>query len=157
MQTVNNRIMPIKEEGKSVIQRLRTYIEPVDHAWFESLQPAKAGQIAELKRQMDLDNLGLHLPESFVDFLHEAGEGAGGLFYDFLHAEISLSYLLSQNTHIYFNEADEMRPYCFDFLMDNMGISYSINLNENNQKIYMEETYEISDNFNFLHTVLKCR
>lgn len=147
MQMANNRILAIQDDSKTVIQRLRAYIEPVDHTWFESLQPAKAGQIAELKRQLDLDNLGLHLPEAFVDFLHEAGEGAGGLFYDFLHAEISLSYLLSQNTRIYFNEADEMRPYCLDFLMDNMGISYSLNLSENNQKIYMEETYEISDNF----------
>ncbi|MDE6641615.1 MAG: hypothetical protein K2K63_13945, partial [Acetatifactor sp.] len=53
----------------------------------------------------------------------------------------------SRNTRIYLNEADGMRPFCFDFLKDSMGIFYSLNLNKNNQKIYMEETYEISENF----------
>lgn len=147
MRITSKKIFKINENEKPIVQRLRAYIEPVDHMWFGNLKPAEEWQIAGLKRQLALDELGLHLPKVFVDFLHEAGEGAGGLFYDFLHAEISISNLLSQNTCIYYNETDSMRPYCFDFLQDIMGIYYSMNLNEYNQKVYMEEAYEISDNF----------
>ncbi len=147
MRITSSRSLKINEDDKPIMQRLRAYIEPVDCTWFENLKPAKTSQIEELKRQLDLDNLGLQFSKSFLSFLYEAGEGAGGLFCDFLHAEISVSNLLSQNTCVYINEADSMKPYCFDFLQDSMGICYSMNLDENNQKIYMEETYEISDNF----------
>lgn len=147
MRITSSRSLKINEDDKPIVQRLRAYIEPVDCTWFENLKSAKTSQIEELKRQLDLDNLGLQFSKGFLSFLYEAGEGAGGLFCDFLHAEISVSNLLSQNTCVYINEADSMKPYCFDFLQDSMGICYSMNLDENNQKIYMEETYEISDNF----------
>lgn len=147
MQITSNRIMPTKGDNKSVIQRLRTYIHPVDNIWFNSLQPANEVQVAELKRQLKLDSLGLELPAIYTEFLRYAGEGAGGLFHDFLHAEMSISSLLSGNTKVYFNETDSLRPYCFNFLKDDIAIRYSINLCEKNQKIFMEDTYEISSNF----------
>ena len=147
MQIINSRIIPTKGDGKSVIQRLRTYIDPVDNTWFDNLQPAREGQIVELKKQLELDSLGLELPPIYIEFLQYAGESAGGLFHDFLHAEMSISSLLLGNTKVYFNEADSLKPYCFDFLIDDMGIGYSINLCEKNQKIFMEETYEVSSNF----------
>lgn len=136
-----------KRGTDSIIHKLKLYIDPIDSTWFDKLEPASEKQIIELKQKLNLNSLHLELPEEFVEFLRYAGENAGGLF-DTLQAEMSISSLLSnKKVEAYINEADSRRPYCFVFLRDNIGLSYSLNLCEENQKIIMEESYEISDNF----------
>lgn len=150
MQMVKNRIYLAKRGTDSIIHKLKLYIDPIDNTWFGKLKPASEKQIIELKQTLKLNCLHLGLPKAFVEFLRYAGENAGGLFYP-LQAEMSISSLLSNKVEVYINEADSMRPYCFDFLRDDIAISYSLNLCEENQKVFMEGTYEISDNFeNFL-------
>ncbi len=114
MQITSNRMILVKRDARSVIQRLCAYIAPVDSTWFNSLRTAKETQIMELKRKLRLDSLGLELPAVYIEFLRYAGEGAGGLFYDFLHTEMSISSLLSEKTKVYFNGADSLKPYCFE-------------------------------------------
>lgn len=146
MLIAGNRMYLAKRGTDSIIHRLRLYIDPIDSTWFDKLKPASVKQIIELEQRLNLNSLHLELPESFVEFLRYAGENAGGLFYT-LQAEMSISSILSNKVGVYINEADIMRPYCFDFMRDNIGLSYSLNLCEENQKIFMEDTYEISDSF----------
>ena len=147
MQMAGNRIYLAKRGTDSIIHKLKQYIDPIDNTWFDKLKPASEKQIIELKQRLNLSNLHLELPEAYVEFLRYAGENAGGLF-DALRAEMSISSLLSKKkVEVYMNEADSMRPYCFEFLRDDIGLGYSLNLCEDNQKIIMEESYEISDNF----------
>ena len=146
MLIAGNRMYLAKRGTDSIIHRLRLYIDPIDSTWFDKLKPASEKQIIELEQRLNLNTLHLELPESFVEFLRYAGENAGGLFYP-LQAEMSISSILSNKVEVYINESDIMSPYCFDFLRDDIAISYSLNLGKENQKIFMEGTYEISDNF----------
>ena len=47
MQTTINRIIPQKGNAKTMIQRLRAYIDPVDDTWCTKIQPANERQIEE--------------------------------------------------------------------------------------------------------------
>ncbi|GFI09299.1 hypothetical protein IMSAGC007_01760 [Lachnospiraceae bacterium] len=146
MQTTINRIIPQKGSAKTIIQRLRAYIDPVDDTWSTKIRPANEMQIEELRQQLNLVERGLELPEVYVEFLHHAGECAGGLFSTFC-AEMSIFSLISDNEGICINNADDTKPYCFTFLKDYLGICYTMNLDNQNQKIFMEEDYAVSENF----------
>ena len=151
MQILSQRI-PSQENEGSIIDRLRLYIDPVDSTWYDSLKPASEEQIAELSRTLDLDRYGLQLPAIFVEFLRYAGEGAGKLFMHTLYnVEMSVS---SFGKKLYINEMDSMGPYCFDIFMHYMGVTYSMNLGERDQKIIYEADWVVSDSFENL--VFQC-
>ena len=125
MLIAGNRMYLAKKGTDSIIHRLKLYIDPIDSTWFDKLKPASVKQIIELEQRLNFNSLHLELPESFVEFLRYAGENAGGLFYT-LQAEMSISSILSNKAGVYIHEADSMRPYCFDFLRDDIAISYSL-------------------------------
>lgn len=63
--------MPQEGDAKTIAQRLWTYIEPVDAAWLDRIRPADKTQIEELKQRLHLNEKGLELPETYVEFLCE--------------------------------------------------------------------------------------
>ena len=156
--TINNKSIPLQGDEKTLIQRLRNYIDPVDKGWFNRLQPANEGQIDELKQQLELNKAGIELPLVYTEFLRHAGEGAGGLFLPTLRAEMSVSSLISCRVKLQINQEERNAPYYFTFLMDDLGNCYTMDLDYQFPKISLEEDYPVSANFeNFvLQSAVKC-
>lgn len=107
MQKTENR-MPQKGKSETIIQRLRTYIDPLEPEWFQSLVPASEQQILKLQQILELDKFNLKLPLSYIEFLRYAGEGAGGLFLNSLRADMSLSSLINRNIKLVVNENERI-------------------------------------------------
>lgn len=150
--------IPLQGDEKTLIQKLRAYIDPVDNEWFSRLRPASETQIEELKKQLGLDKAGIELPLAYTEFLRYAGEGAGGLFLPSLHAEMSVSSLISGKVTLQRNKEENNTSFYFTFLIDHMGICYTLDLDAQNQRIFLEEDYPVSANFeNFVfQNAVKC-
>ena len=140
MPIIKNRI-PDKGSVENMMQRLQSYIEPVDPEWVKNLKPASEESIKKWKKVLALEEKNLDFPSSYLEFLRYAGEGDGGLFEETLNAKMSLESQLSYYRSVDTNENDIAHPYCFDFMATtDLNLSYSINLGKENEKIFCDIT-----------------
>ena len=153
MLIIKNRI-PTKGNAENMVQRLRSYIEPVDPDWFKKLKPASEQNITKWREILEFNEKNLDFPPTYLEFLRYAGENDGGLFEKTLFVEISLESQISYLWRVDINEKDIFQPYCFEFMQTkDLGIAYTMNLEKNN-KIYIEMEEEFSGSFEKL--VFQC-
>lgn len=147
MPIIKNRI-PDKGSVENMMQRLQSYIEPVDPEWVKNLKPASEESIKKWKKVLALEEKNLDFPSSYLEFLRYAGEGDGGLFEETLNAKMSLESQLLYYRSVDTNENDIAHPYCFDFMATtDLNLSYSINLGKENEKIFCDMSVEVSNCF----------
>ncbi len=154
MQKIMNRI-PDKESSKTMIQRLRNYIEPVDENWFQNLKSASDENIEKWKKHLGLEEKKLDFPSTYLEFLRYAGEGDSGLFEKTIGVKMSIESQFPYYRHVYINECDRLRPYYFEFMTTfDYNIPYLMNVGEKNNKIYFGMEQEFSGSFEKL--VFQC-
>ncbi len=147
MLIIKNRI-PNAGSAKDMMRRLQSYINPIDPDWLQNLKPSSEETIKKWERKLHLEEKKLKFPSSYLEFLRHAGEEDGGLFENTLHAKMGLESQLAYKWRIGINESDVLHPYCFEFIetMD-LGIPYTMNLAENNEKIFVDMSVEFSSSF----------
>jgi len=146
MQIIN-RTIPREGKISTLLERLNDYIEPVDKNWFSKIKPADIDLLYKLKRVLGMEETGVEFPESFVEFVKYAGEDDGGLLSKTLKGNLSISDLVESNEEIYKFEKESLTPYYFEFLEDEIGMSYAIDLHGNREMgIYLGKTI-VSDTF----------
>ncbi len=147
MPVIKNRI-PGKGSVENMMQRLQSYIEPVDPEWSKRLKPASENNIEKWRKKLHLEEKNLDFPLSYLTFLRYAGEGDGGLFEKTLRAEISLELHLRYGWRIDVNEYDISHPYCFEFTATkDLNIPYTMNLGKQNDKIFCDMSDQVSSSF----------
>lgn len=147
MQISNRRCFQ-QRGNDSLINRLNNYISPVDFDWIKKIKPADDSQIYKLRKVLGMEEIGLNFPESFLEFAKVAGEEDGGLLSKTLRGKFSISDLIEFNEEIYNYEKESLTPYYFEFLTDEVGMSYAIMLNNNKENgVYYENTCFISSSF----------
>lgn len=147
MPIIRNRI-PDKGGVENMMQRLQSYIEPVDPEWAKKLKPASEESIKKWKKVLTLEEKQLDFPSSYLEFLQYAGEGDGGLFEETLNAKMSLESQLLYCRNVDINERDITHPYCFKFMVTtDLNLPYSINLGKENEKIFCDMSVEVSNCF----------
>ena len=133
-EIIKNRI-PIEGNAENMIQRLRSYIEPVNTAWFQELKSASDENIEKAAKII--------------------GEGDGGLFEKTIGVKMSIESQFPYYRHVYINECDRLRPYYFEFMTTfDYNIPYLMNVGEKNNKIYFGMEQEFSGSFEKL--VFQC-
>ena len=86
---IKNRI-PNEGNAENMIQRLRSYIEPVNTAWFQELKSASDENIEKWKKHLGLEEKKLDFPSTYLEFLRYACEGDGGLFEKTIGVKMSI-------------------------------------------------------------------
>ena len=153
-QMIKNRI-PNEGNAENMIQRLRSYIEPVNTAWFQELKSASDENIEKWKKHLGLEEKKLDFPPTYLEFLRYAGEGDGGLFEKTIGVKMSIESQFPYYRHVYINECDRLRPYYFEFMTTfDYNIPYLMNVGEKNNKIYFGMEQEFSGSFEKL--VFQC-
>lgn len=138
----------LKEKNIPLIDQLNQYIEPVDPEWSERIKPANRELLLELRKYLGMQEAGLSLPVSLIEFAYNAGENDGGIISKTLKGTFSITELVKNNEEIYNFEKENINPYYFEFLTDEMGLSYGVKYDDKIEKgIYYEDTCFVSSSF----------
>ena len=140
MQKINNKIL----------DELKVYISCSDKEWKDKVKPVSMEKIKELMKYTKMDLNNLQFPNAFIAFICVAGKNDGGLLSNVLNGEFNIEELVNLNKEIYENWSADIDPMKFEFLTDEVGISYLIDFNDNEQIWYGEECVESSSFENFL-------
>lgn len=124
----------IFERRNELIEGLNAYISPVDSGWKDRLIPPKPEELKELQRFIGKQKGNMGIPESYLKFACYAAEGDGGLLSDVLRGEF------------YTIKPSEITDNMLEFLWDEMGVEYIIDLN-NSGKISYGRSYYVSSSF----------
>lgn len=147
----------MQKEKTLLIERLNKYINKVDPEWINRIKGASREDVELLKKYSGVKEKNLELPGAFIEFVESAGEGDGGLISDILNGEFSIKELVETNKEIYELWPETMKPSEFEFLYDELGMPYIINLGNNNVIEY-EDTCHISSSFeNLLFQCAICK
>jgi len=137
----------IREFRKGNLQEcLNAYIEPVDSKWLGRLKPAEDSMLDKLQFYSGMKLHHLELPVSFIEFSRFAGEDDGGLLSIPLKGKFSIRKIVEIAKEIYEYEPENMDPYNFEFLWDEVGMAYILKQGEESG-IYYEDTCWISSSF----------
>jgi hypothetical protein len=139
---MKNTKIPQEGNETTIFNRLLRFIEPVDAEWSHRIKPASEELILELYDRLGMKDLGLELPQSFIEFSKYAGESDGGLLLNTLRGEFSISNLITRVNN------RRPHPYLFVFLYDELEMEYSIDLSkEHYQKIFYDSDTEVCSSF----------
>lgn len=140
MQTINSQLM----------REMNEYISCSDNEWIKRIKPSSMQAINKLIKYTEMDLHELEFPESFVEFVCAAGASDGGLMSNVLNGEFNVDKLILINQDIYENWKSDINPMEFEFLSDEVGISYLINFKDSARIWYGDECVESSSFENFL-------
>lgn len=140
MKTINSQLM----------NEINEYISCVDNEWIKRVRPSSMRAINKLIKYTQMDTHELEFPDSFVEFVCAAGASDGGLLSNVLNGEFNVDKLILINQDIYENWKSDINPMEFEFLSDEVGISYLINFKDSAQIWYGAECVESSSFENFL-------
>ncbi|WP_010250464.1 hypothetical protein [Acetivibrio cellulolyticus] len=147
MQIANRSIFE-KRDRLSLIDQLNIYIGSADSEWIHKIKPIDDRCIVDLKKYLGMEEMNLDFPYSFVEFAKYAGGDDGGLLSKPLKGEFSIMNLIEQNKEIYNFEKESLDPYNFEFLTDEVGMSYILKLDNNTENgVFYEDTCFISSSF----------
>lgn len=147
MQIANRSIFE-KRVRLNLIDQLNIYIGSVDSEWINKIKPIDDRFIIDLRKYLGMKKMNLDFPYSFAEFAKYAGEDDGGLLSKPLKGKFNIMELIEQNKEIYTFENESLDPYNFEFLTDEVGMSYILKLNNNiDSGIYYEDTCFISSSF----------
>ena len=143
-------VADMSQKYAKILDDLNVYISCSDKKWKDKIKPVSMGKISELMKytQMDLNNL--QFPNAFIEFVRVAGKNDGGLLSNILNGEFNIEELVDINRDIYENWKSDIDPMKFEFLTDEVGISYLINFEDDEQIWHGEECVESSSFENFL-------
>lgn len=139
--------------SKSIVERLNEYIKLADPGWLTKLKPANEKDIEFLKKYVGLTNENLNMMDSFIEFARYAGEGDSGLISSILKGKFSIKDLVQRNAEIYGILPKDINSNEFEFLTDEVGMDYMIELKEGG-RIFYEDTCYISSSFE--HLLFQC-
>ena len=139
--------------SKSIVERLNEYIKLADPGWLTKLKPANEKDIEFLKKYVGLTNENLNVMDSFIEFARYAGEGDSGLISSILKGKFSIKDLVQRNAEIYGILPKDINSNEFEFLTDEVGMDYMIELKEGG-RIFYEDTCYISSSFE--HLLFQC-
>ena len=95
-----------------------------------------------------MNQVKINFPKSFTDFCYFAGENDGGLLSTVLKGIFSVASLIEFNKEIYDFYKEDLDPYNFEFLTDEVGMGYVIKQCDDIEiGIYYEDTCFISSSF----------
>ena len=136
----------IFEKRKELIEGLNAYISPIDPSWRDRLIPPEPEELGELQKFIEIQKGNMGIPESYLKFACYAAEGDGGLLSDVLKGEF-YTIKLPENTHNLQNgELLDKKLFDIEFLWDEMGVEYIIDV-KNGGKISYGRSYYISSSF----------
>ena len=139
----------MQKMNRNIINTLDEYIYYFDKEWKDRCKPSSISAINKLKKYTKMDLFDLNFPDAFVEFVCFAGEDDGGLL-SAINGKICISELVSLNQDMYENWEEDINPMEFEFMLDEIGIPYLINLNDSS-KIWYENECAVSSSFeNFL-------
>ena len=136
--------------NSQLIRDINEYISCVDNEWIKRLRPSSMRAINKLIKFTQMDMHELEFPPSFVEFVLAAGLSDGGLLSNVLNGEFNVDKLILINQDIYENWKSDINPMEFEFLSDEVWISYLINFKDSAQMWYGAECVESSSFENFL-------
>ncbi|MCI8628265.1 MAG: hypothetical protein HFE57_01935 [Firmicutes bacterium] len=146
MQIINRNILKIP--NANLIDELNLYIEPVDKNWKNRIKPSDKQSIDLLKEYLGMNQVNVNFPNSFINFCYFAGKYDGGLLSTVLKGDFSIYELIEFNKEIYDFYKEDLDPFNFEFLTDEVGMGYIIKQNNNVEiGIYYEGTCFISSSF----------
>jgi len=135
-----------------IINKLNEYISTVDPEWINRVKPTSEENLRLLKKYSGMDKENLDFPDAFVEFAKYAGEGDGGLLSETLDGWdkiFSIEDLVWCYKYEYEKHPEDLNPFEFEFLKDDLGIGYVILFNEDN-KIYHGKDQEIHYDYGYI-------
>lgn len=137
-----------KISNRNLIEELNLYIAPVEKQWINKIKPADKQSIDLLKEYSGMNEVNINFPKSFIDFCCFAGEYDGGLLSTVLKGDFSICERIEFYKEIYDFYKEELDPFHFEFLIDEVGIEYIIKQDRNREiGIYYGETCAVSSCF----------